>query len=314
MSVPTLPDVRTLARFVPLYLAVFGALFLIGTLVTTRQEIAVAAALGILILGLTFVQPAALPILAMPALVIVERVGGGAANLSLSDFVLFAAFWPALFLSPRPFSPPLRTLLWLSVFYQVATLFTVFVNVYAANTIEWFHAWLSVAGALVVGWAVGRSGFGRLGLRLLLLVCAAIAVLTCIAAAVQFASGDLGPVYLDWPYGMHKNYIGCVLAFAAVIAYARPSWLELRRSWSLAAFGLFTLAVLATQARQALVGLAAALLVIAVRRDPNGSGPRRCSSRSWAPGSSSGRSSRPSWPRTTSSTRRSSASPGTSSR
>ncbi len=46
----------------------------------------------------------------------------------------------------------------------MATLFTVVANPYLLNAVEWFHAWLLVAGALVVGWAVGRAGYARAGL------------------------------------------------------------------------------------------------------------------------------------------------------
>jgi hypothetical protein len=261
--------VTTATRWALVGAAVAGLLFLIGTLAPDRRDMAVAGAIGVLVVGLSLNQPAALPILAMPALVIVDRVGGEGTNLSISDFVLFAAFWAAVLLTPRPFSPPMRSILWLSVVYQVATLFTVVTNVYTANTIEWFHAWLSVAGALVVGWAVGRAGFGRLGLSLFLAACAVIAVLTCIQAVVQLTQGNTGPVYLETPYGMHKNFIGTVLGFAAVVAYARPSWVGWTRRWAMAGFVLFTLAVLASQARQALVGLGVALVVIALRKDPD---------------------------------------------
>lgn len=260
--------VPTLSRWGLLAAGVVGLLFLIGILAIDSPDMAVAAALGLLIVGLSLNQPAALPVLAMPALVIVDRVGGEGTNLSMSDFALFAAFWAAVLLTQRPFSPPMRAILWLSVVYQVATLFTVVTNVYTANTIEWFHAWLSVAGALVVGWAVGRAGFARLGLTLFLLACAAIAVLTCIQAVVQLGKGDTGPVYLETPYGMHKNFIGTVLGFAAVVAYAKPSWVGWSTRWAMAGFVLFTLGVLASQARQALVGLGVALVVIVLRKDP----------------------------------------------
>ena len=60
-------------------------------------------------------------------------------------------------------------MLWAAVGYQFATLMTVVNNPYAANAIEWAHAWLLVIGALFVGWAVGANGHGRTGMRLLYL-------------------------------------------------------------------------------------------------------------------------------------------------
>lgn len=250
-------------------LALAALLAAVGFLVPAAQTAAVGAALLVLVVGLTLYEPVALPVLAMPALVVVQRVGGGGVDLSLSDFALFGAFWFALFFAPRPYSRPMRTLLWLSALYQVATLFTVIVNPFTANVVEWFHAWLSVAGALVVGWAVGRAGRARLGLTLFLLPCLAIAVLACLTALQQLAAGNTGPVYLETPLAMHKNFIGCVLAFAALVAYARPWWVGWPRWFSLAAFWVCTLGVLASQARQALVGLALGIMLITLRGDPD---------------------------------------------
>src|SRR5690606_22799085 len=116
------------------------------------------------------------------------RVGGGGLDLTISDAVLALAFWPAVLLSPRPFSKELRALLWLNAVYQAMTLFTVVANPFLANTVEWFHAWLLVSGALVVGWAVGATGHARLGLTLFLLACLALAVPTIVQGALQVAS------------------------------------------------------------------------------------------------------------------------------
>ncbi|MEK8227835.1 O-antigen ligase domain-containing protein [Oerskovia sp. M15] len=169
--------------------AVAAVLAGIGFLAPEYAAISIGLAALVLVVGMSIYEPAAMPILAMPAMVIVQRVGGDAVNLSLSDFALFGAFWFALFFSQRPLSRPMRSLLWLSALYQVATLFTVIANPYTANTVEWFHAWLSVGGALLVGWAVGRSGRARLGLTLFMIPCLVIAVLTCVTALQQLAAG-----------------------------------------------------------------------------------------------------------------------------
>lgn len=260
-----------MTRLSTVVLALVTAVILlgIGALVATDATLALVAALGVLLVGLAFYQPLLIPVLAMPALVIVQRVGVGGVDLSLSDFALFGAFWVALVFAPRPLSPAMRTLLWVSAVYQVATLFTVLMNPYLANTVEWFHAWLSVGGALVVGWAVGASGRARLGLTLLLIPCLAIALLTVLTGAQQLAAGNTGPVYLDQPIAMHKNFIGAVLGIAALLAYARPLWVAWPRWFALGTFWLCALGVVASQARQALVGLAVAILLVALRRDPD---------------------------------------------
>ena len=227
-----------------------------------------AAAGLVLMIGLTAHEPAAIPLAAAPAMVVVQRVGGESINLTVSDLALFIAFWCALFLARRPFSRQMRTLLWLSAIYQITTLFTVVVNPYRQNTVEWFHAWLSVGGALVVGWAIGRAGRARTGLTLFLLACIGIAILTCIDAGQQIAAGEVGPVYLEWPFLMHKNFIGCTLAFAALLAYARPDWLGWPRWLALTTFWLCTVAIVGSQARQALVGLSVGVFVVAMRPSP----------------------------------------------
>ncbi|WP_278235260.1 O-antigen ligase family protein [Isoptericola sp. AK164] len=251
------------------WLGAGAVLVLVGVLVVVEPMAGLAAAAAVLLVGLTAMYPEALPLASMATLLVIERVGGDAVNLSASDAVLFVAFWVAVVLAPRPFSRPLRTLLWLTVFYQAATLFTVVVNPYVANTVEWFHAWLLTGGALVVGWAVGRSGRASVGLGLVAAGAAGIAVLTVGTAALGFLStGQLDEVYLEWPWGMHKNFIGCVLAFVATIAFARPSWLGWSRWITSGLFWLCTAGILASQSRQALVGLGVAVLVLTLWREP----------------------------------------------
>lgn len=259
---------RATGTAVVLLLAV-AAVAAAGLLAPTSPALAVAVALAFVVVALTVHEPATVPVLAMPAFVVVQRVGGDGIDLSLSDLALFAAFWVALLLAPRPFSRPMRTLLWLSAAYQAATAFTVLVNPYLANTVEWFHAWLSVGGALVVGWAVGRSGRARLGLTLFLLPCLGIALLTLAKAASQLAAGDTGPVYLDTPYPMHKNFVGMLLAVAALVAYARPAWVHWPRWFALGSFWLCAAGAFASQARQALVGLALGVIVLSLRGEPH---------------------------------------------
>ncbi|MFP3714113.1 O-antigen ligase family protein [Puerhibacterium sp. TATVAM-FAB25] len=274
MSVPAL--VRHAAHALPRATGTAAVLLLgavavaaVGVLAPTSLTLALVVALVFVVVALSVHEPAAVPVLAMPASVVVERVGGGGIDLSLSDFALFAAFWAALLLAKRPFSRPMRTLLWLSAAYQAATAFTVLVNPYLANTVEWFHAWLSVGGALVVGWAVGRSGRAGLGLTLFLLPCLGIALLTLAKAASQLAAGDTGPVYLETPYPMHKNFVGMLLAVAALVAYARPSWVRWPRWFALGSFWLCTAGAFGAQARQALVGLAVGVIVLSLRREPH---------------------------------------------
>ncbi|HEY0215932.1 MAG TPA: O-antigen ligase family protein [Cellulomonas sp.] len=250
--------------------ALGAGLVAVGVLLTMLTSVNPYLTLGvggvILVIGLTLRQPLALPILGMPALLLVNRVGGA---LSVSDFVLFAAFWPALLFCRRPLSPPMRHVLWASAFYQATVLFTVIANPYAANLVEWFHSWLLVGGALLVGWAIGAAGQARLGLGLYIGGSVVVALAALAQFVVNLSQGNTGPVYLNEPFLMHKNFIGCVLAFAAVIVYTRPRWLHWNDLVCLTLFGLFLAGVLVAQSRQALIGMALAIAVVALRPDPH---------------------------------------------
>lgn len=235
--------------------------------VPSRPLVAVAASLAVLGIGLTLAEPAVIPLLAIPAMVVVTRVSGGGVDLSLSDLAIAVAFWPAVFLGTRPYSREMRTLLWLSAVYQVALVFTLVANPYRANVVDWFHTWLLVSGSLVVGWVVGRRGYARLGINLLMLGILAIAALTIVQGLRQVTSGDFSPVYLHWPYHMHKNFIGALCGIGAAIAYARPPFAEWNRRRSLTMFWVLVAAILASQSRQALIALGVVLVVIVLRRD-----------------------------------------------
>lgn len=241
----------------------------VGAIVPDRPIIAFAAVGLVLALGVTVADPAAVPLLTMPVLLVAARVGGSGIDLSASDAALGIATVVALVFTPRPFSPALRNLLWLSAIYQFTTLFTVVANPDVSGMVEWVHAWMLVAGALVVGWTAGRSGHGAAGLSLILLASLVIAASTIAQGVQQYLVGNFSPVYPSWPYGMHKNLAGAVLAFAAVVAYARPVWMRWRKGWALAVFAVLVVALAFTQSRQAMVGLAVALVVIAVRGDAN---------------------------------------------
>lgn len=238
----------------------------LALLTSVEPWLTVGVGVVVLVIGLTFREPLALPVLGMPLLLLVNRVGGA---LSVSDFVLFVGFWPALLFCRRPFSRPMRAVLWASAFYQATVLFTVIANPYLANAVEWLHSWLLVGGALLVGWAIGAAGHGRLALALYVGASVVVALAALAQFAANLAQGNTGPVYLNEPLMMHKNYIGCVLAFAAIIVYTRPRWLRWNDLLCLGLFGLFLAGILVAQSRQALIGLAVAIAVVALRPDPH---------------------------------------------
>lgn len=233
-----------------------------------------AAALAALMIGVIFTwsQPMAIALMATPALLVTERLGIGASGLTVSDAALAAGFGSVVLLGRGGFSPPMRAMLWLNAAYQFASLFTVIVNPFPQNTIEWFHAWLLISGALVMGWGLGRAGFARTAFILILGATGVVAAGTFTTAVTQFASGDFGAVYPAWPWAMHKNFAGGALAFGAFLAYVNPEWAAVSRRWSVPLFWTFLGCLALTQSRQAAIGLILVLLVHTLRRGLSGHG------------------------------------------
>ncbi|WP_083707217.1 O-antigen ligase family protein [Intrasporangium flavum] len=243
-----------------------GALLLaVGHFAATAPEAAIVIAVAVLATGVTAVQPGLIPLAVLPVLFAVLRVGSQGVDLSLSDFALAAASLPALLLARRPFSPGLRAVLWASAAYQFATLVTVVNNPYSANAVEWAHAWMTVSGSLVVGWAVGANGHARTGMRLVVATIAFLAAVTVVEGGLQVLHGDLSPVYITFPYPMHKNFVGTVCSFGATILYARPAWAGIGRRLGWLLLALMVVAMFLTQSRQAVVGFVAAVFVLVLR-------------------------------------------------
>lgn len=252
------------------FAAVAATYFLLERGAVGGVMIAVVVGVFVIAAALTSSTPLAIALFAMPGLLIPERIGLGGGDLSVSDAALAAAFGTALLLGKRPYSKPLRLLLLINLVYQFATLFTVIVNPYELNTIEWFHAWMLVSGALIVGWALGAAGYARLALSLIVFTASAFALVTVAAAALQYTIGDFGPATPNWPFPMHKNFVGTVLAFGAIIAYLNPDWVGWSKGWARFAFGLMTAGIVVAQSRQALIGLAAAIVIAVLRRSTTG--------------------------------------------
>lgn len=246
---------------------------LIAYLVPNEPRLALLIAIVVLALGISAVDAAIIPLLALPFILLVSRIGAGGIDLSVSDAALIACTGVALVFARRPFSRDLINALWLTAIYQFATLFTVLVNQYRANTVEWVHAWFLVGGALLMGWTIGRAGYARIGLTILTLFPVLLAVVTLGQAALQYATGNFDPVYVTFPFPMHKNYVGTVLGFAAVIAYVNPRWMKWPRVWAQISLWLLVGGIAVTQSRQAIIGLGIALLVVAWRERRQGRRP-----------------------------------------
>ncbi|QBF45276.1 O-antigen ligase family protein [Janibacter limosus] len=240
-----------------------GAAAALGWFAPQYPGLALVAGLGVLLLGISALQPVAVPLLALPLLYVAARVVYGGTDISVSDVALAIGTLCALLFVRHPISAPGRNLLWLVAIYQSATLFTVVANPYLANTLDWARSGLLIAGGLILGWSVGRSGMGGVGLKLMLAAALVLATWTIVVGVLQALQGDFRPVYLQ--PGMHKNFLGTVMGITALIAYVRPAWANLSRRAGVTAFWWLAIGIGFTQSRQAVVALGVALIVLVLR-------------------------------------------------
>jgi O-antigen ligase len=233
-----------------------------------RDGVISAVIIGLLVIGVSLMPrlPLAIALLATPGLIVVQRVGLGGTDLTVSDVALAAAFGSAVLFGTYPLSRPMKQLLALNLVYQFATLLTVIVNPFPQNTVEWFHAWLLISGALLVGWALGRAGLAHAAFGLLIGAMLVVAVGVLVTAVLTFAQGQFVGIAPKWPLPMHKNAAGDLLAIGAVVALVNPRWAGWSDGAARLAFWTLTIAVVLTQSRQAIIGLVVAVLVVTLRR------------------------------------------------
>ncbi|WP_166980287.1 O-antigen ligase family protein [Paramicrobacterium fandaimingii] len=235
----------------------------IGVLATQDPMWALIAAGVVLACGIVVYDPMVIVSLAVPATLVLVRVGG---VLSVSDLVLAAATAVAIvMIRPRGLSS-MQSLLWAGAAYSAASIPTLILNVYSENAIEWAHELVLVLGSIIVGFAIGRTGRTGFAIGSYIAGCLVISVWAVGKFIVLFAmTGEAMEIYLPQ---LHKNTIGGMVSAAIVIVYARPPWLRLNPVpyWS-------TLTVLAaglavSQSRQGMIAAVAGLILISLRRRP----------------------------------------------
>lgn len=244
-------------------IACCALLIALGVAAPIHPTYALAAAAVVLLVGLFVADPTFLPVLAVPATLVVFRIGGGAVgggtNLSVSDAVLFFATLCALPLVTIKDSPELRAIIGVSLLYQSAALLTVVDHPYRADIVEWFHRLMLVAGSLVVGWVVGNRGRARAALMAYVVGSCALALWAIPVGLVHhFHAAGLTSQ-------LQKNFVGDMLAFAVLIAHINPRWVSLPRRFAQVAKYLCGAGIVAIDSRQAMVAVVAAVAICALR-------------------------------------------------
>ncbi|MBW4031746.1 MAG: hypothetical protein HIU88_03675 [Acidobacteria bacterium] len=240
----------------------------VGSLSAGVANLAIPVAVGVFVIGLAALDLSLLPVLAVPATLVVARVGG---LLSVSDVVLFVATLFSLLLIRGRGGLLLQPLIFAGVGYLALSIPTQILNPYSSNWVEWVHELFLVLGSMVVGFVIGREGHARLALGVYLAACSGVGIAAAVIAVQSYAStGAFQPAYVG---DLHKNTVGGMLAVAAVIAFARPDWLGMSRRLSYAALALCGVGMLAAQSRQGLIGAMAGILIVTLR--PVATGRRR---------------------------------------
>jgi polysaccharide biosynthesis protein PslJ len=231
----------------------------LGYFAAGHLKYALVGALAILGLSILVNDMRFFPVVAVIGTLVVQRVGGASSALSVSDLVLFLGTISAVPLVRLREAPELRRLLLLSFTYEALVLVSVVYNPYRADFIEWVHEAMLVAGSLIVGWVVGYGGKAKVALSGFLIGASAMAIWACFYCVTHnFLAANL-------PYGMQKNYVGDMLSFAVVLAYARPSWIGWKTRWTKYVIAITLLGILASQSKQAMISCGCGVAIIAFR-------------------------------------------------
>jgi hypothetical protein len=209
--------------------------------------------------GLVITDPLLIPVAAFPATLLIQRAGSsaGTSSVTVSDLVLVAAAvmcflivrWESAKALQRALVPPL--------IYEALMLLTVAAHPNQHDSLEWAHRLEMLVGALVVGWVVAASGRAKQAVTALLAGDMVLAVLAIEHAfALHFQPAQWG--------AYQKNYIGAMLWIGVVIAHLNPPWVGVPPRFARATKYVCLLGVLASQSKQAIIALIAAVLMASV--------------------------------------------------
>lgn len=202
--------------------------------------------------GIFVVDPLLVAVIVLPGAILVQRVGGSGANLSVADLLVFVGALVCLFHVDWRAATQLRRFLGGIVWYQAVLILVVVVHPFHGDVIEWFHRFSYLAGSTLVGWVVAWNGRARQAFRLYLWGSAVLSLVTLEhAVALHFQPAQWGPY--------QKNAIGAVLWVAIVVAQLNPEWARIPKVEARVIEGLCLVALLATQSRQSAI-----LVVVAI--------------------------------------------------
>lgn len=217
-----------------------------GALVGAIVAVAVAVLAPAIILAATF-----------PATFAYWRVGPSAAGMSITDAMTILGALASIPYVPWR-SQLLRQMLRPFAIYIGLLAISVAAHTTPRTVTELAHRVLLVVGALMIGAAISHLGHTRLALRALFLAAAVVSV----AAVIFTLTHGLAPAY---PFGIHKNAAGGLLASCLIIALTSGDRLEIRHQWAWVLYTLIGIGFMSSQSRGTMLALVAVVLVFVTR-------------------------------------------------
>jgi polysaccharide biosynthesis protein PslJ len=188
---------------------------------------------------------------------LIQRVGGNAANLSAADLLVAVAGVVALFHVRWDEAPSLRRFMMGIVWMQAILILVVIAHPFRDDIIEWFHRWSYLAGSVLAGWVIAFYGRQRQAFRLFLAGSSILALIAMEHAVVGHFQPAQWGVY-------QKNSIGAIMWIAVVVAQLNPPWTGIGKTEARINKYLCIGGLLASQSRQAIIVLLLAIALAAL--------------------------------------------------
>lgn len=245
------------ARVTAAWAAIAALAAAIGLFAVVDRKYGLIVAALVLVVGVFAADPILLVVAAFPGIFLLERVGGGGTNLAVADALVFVGALVCLLHIRWKEAHHLRQFLVGILVYEATLILIVAVHPNRYDIVEWFHRMSYLAGSVLIGWVLARTGRARQAFRLYLLGASIIALLAMEhAVTLHFKPAQWG-LY-------QKNAIGAMMWVAIVVTQVNPSWTGVSRRQARVVKILCILGLLASQSRQAMVVLIGVLCLAAL--------------------------------------------------
>jgi len=236
------------ARVTAAWAAIAALAAALGLFAVVDRKYGLIVAALVLVVGVFAADPILLVVVAFPGIFLLQRLGGGGTNLAVADALVFVGALVCLLHIRWKEAHHLRQFLVGILIYEATLILIVAVHPNRYDIVEWFHRMSYLAGSVLIGWVLARTGRARQAFRLYLLGASIIAILAMEhAVTLHFKAAQWG-LY-------QKNAIGAMMWVAIVVTQVNPAWTGVSRREARVVKVLCILGLLASQSRQAMVVL-----------------------------------------------------------